>query len=810
MEEVLPNDHEFGTPARGSRNIFQIFWQRRGLIFFGVVAGITFGLLTYSQRPQIYRSTAQVLVVKKQSNVLPMSGVDPRMAVMEDYVATHLIVIKSPLVISKAVQKRNLGSLKSLQGRDPVGGILAGLVASRDAAKESGSSGGGNNIVNLCYSGSDTEDTEKILSAVIASYTDFLDETFTNTSNQTLRAINEAIGTINVGLDQKNKEYKEFRSKTPVTLMRGTDGLPIHHSTILDYQKRETESREQLESIEARLKEVQKAIEEKKPREFVLALGEKRYGNGVPNQSREVKANAMKLEEALLPLFAEEADLKTYVGEDHPQLVRVRERIKLTKEFYKRIEEIAREGESGPLSKDPVQNMLDAMLVEQRLARSNFNANKDRLAAEMAKSRANEEYYDRDKVFIDDIKRLQSVLDASLNRLQQINLAQGGGFDAKTLADPGPGAKVSPIFWQFFMLGALMGLGLSAAGAYLLDMADKSFRTPDEIRKRLGLSIIGHVPYVPAPTEPVMTVDGAGNPVELDPGLLALHQPMSPSSEGFRGIRTALYFNTHAQRHKVIQVTSPNMGDGKTTLITNLAVTIAQSGRKVLIVDADLRRPRVHRAFGLAGKIGLAEVIAGTAELDEAIQITVVPNLSVLPCGRRPQNPAELLTSPRFEDVLDDLRGAFDYVLIDTPPLLAVSDPCIVAPRMDGLILAIRVAKNGRPSAERARDILVGLKVNCIGLVVNGVGKHSSMSGYGYEHYKYADEYVTAYTSSPEEMHPEGPPESAQSAAHGATGESLKNSDFAAGKGAEPHKPVLKAAIEPSTNGHSTHALTGE
>src|SRR5262249_53791911 len=126
--------------------------------------------------------------------------------------------------------------------------------------------------------------------------------------------------------------------------------------------------------------------------------------------------------------------------------------------------------------------------------------------------------------------------------------------------------------------------------------------------------------------------------------------------------RTALFFSTQGDQHKVIQVTSPNMGDGKTTLIANLAVSIAQSGRRVLLIDADLRRPRIHRVFGVTGRIGLAEIITEAALPESAIQPTVIPNLFVLPCGRRPSNPAELLTSPRFEDLLDDFRGNYDYV----------------------------------------------------------------------------------------------------------------------------------------------------
>ncbi len=800
MDDLLESDQadKPSPPRSGGRNIFQVFWQRRGLIFFGGVLGVTLAVLTYSQRPSLYRATAQVLVVKKQEgNALSVTG----MVVMDDYVATHLIVIRSQTVVKMAVNKKDLGSLKSLQGRDPVGTIQAGLVAAREASKEGTS--GGNNILNLSYSGSDPSDVEVILRSVIESYKDFLDKTFENTSETTVALIRTAIDTLNTNLKTKNEEYRKFRNSSDL-LIRGENGVPDYESKILEYRKKETESHEQVELIEKRIKAIQKAVDEKKPREFILALAERRYEKGVSNQNRDQKANATALETALLPLFAQELDLKLFYGDDHPELIRVRNRIKLTRETYEHLDQIAREGEMAPVSNDPVRNMIQAMLVEQQLARTNYEFNKGLLDDELKTARRLEDQYQTDRDFLDHISRIKKVLDSTLRKLEEINLVRGvGGFEAKALAEPSPGAKTSPVLWQFLFMGAALGFGLAAVSAYLLDLADKSFRNPEEIRRRLGLPIVGHVPFVQTSAEPVMTVDGAGNPLELDPGLIALHQPTSPVSEGFRGIRTALYFKTHGQRHNVIQVTSPNMGDGKTTLITNLAVSIAQSGRKVLIIDADLRRPRVHRSFGLAGKIGLAEVIAGTAELDEAIQITVVPNLSVLPCGRRPQNPAELLTLPQFEDVIDDLRSAFDFVLIDTPPLLAVSDPCIIAPRVDGLLLTIRLSKNGRPSAERARDLLVGLRANCIGVVVNGVGKHGSMSGYGYEHYKYADEYTAAYStmdeSSVEQVR--------------VVPKVVEKIDLSAGTDAKPaENPVstLAGSVEPSTNGHPTHPPKGE
>src|SRR5262249_3549316 len=144
---------------------------------------------------------------------------------------------------------------------------------------------------------------------------------------------------------------------------------------------------------------------------------------------------------------------------------------------------------------------------------------------------------------------------------------------------------------------------------------------------------------------------------------------------------------TQGEGHKVIQVTSPNKGDGKSLLIANLAVSIAQSGKRVLLIDADCRRPRQHKVFNVRAESGLASVIGGMDDLPAAVVATAVPGLWLLPCGPVPPNPAELLTSPRFKHLLDEMREQYDFVLVDTPPLLAVTDPCVVAPRVDGLFL---------------------------------------------------------------------------------------------------------------------------
>jgi capsular exopolysaccharide synthesis family protein len=213
-----------------------------------------------------------------------------------------------------------------------------------------------------------------------------------------------------------------------------------------------------------------------------------------------------------------------------------------------------------------------------------------------------------------------------------------------------------------------------------------------------------------------------------------------------------LYFSAHGEVPKVIQVTSPDAGDGKTTLAANLAVSIAQSGKRIILIDADFRKPRQHKLFHVSSEVGLASVIAEQAELKEAIQPTAVENLDLLPCGPRPQNPAELLTSPRFKELLDAISEEYAWVLIDTPPLLAVSDPSVVAARVDGVLLVIRAAKNGRPNAERAREILYTLGANVVGVIVNGAARDGRAGGYGYHYgpYQYYDYYPGGQGEGPE------------------------------------------------------------
>jgi capsular exopolysaccharide synthesis family protein len=740
MTQPLPDfDAGASEPAapRASRSVLQVVWQRKALVALGAVIGLVLGSLLYAQRTPVYQSSAQILVVKKRSDILPVTGGDPRVSYVEDYVASHLRLIGSPLIVERAVKKRDLQGLKSFEGQgDPSGAIIGALGVARD--KEA-STGGPTNIINLSFRGSGAEDCGKVLAAVIESYQEFLDVTYRNVSDQTLDLITKARDILKKDLAEAQKKYAEFRQSSPL-LWKGKDGASIYQERVTVIEQQRSKLLIHEAELRERLKGVDKGLADGRSRESLLLM------MAAKEQKESGAAKVAGTEEQLLALALQERQLLDEGrGPDSYQVRSLRNRMKMLREFGK-TGTVLLPGEKREEGKKPGPDALERYLQVLRLDLQETEMLQHSLANLLdgmkLEARALSNYADEEDRLRGDITRAQKLHNATIDRLAEINLVRdAGGFVAQTLARPGPGAKIAPSLLQTLfgglMLGVLAGVGL----AYLVDVSDKSFRNPDEVRRRLGLPLIGHIPLLTPDAEAARKA-AAGEAVP-DPLLCTHYRPKSIDAEAYRAVRTALYFSTQGEGHKVIQVTSPNKGDGKSLMIANLAVSIAQSGKRVILIDADCRRPRQHKIFGVAAEAGLAAVIADRVEAKDVIQPTAVLGLSLLPCGPVPPNPAELLTSPRFKELLDAIREDYDFVLVDTPPLLAVTDPCAVAPRVDGIFLVVRLTRQGRPQAERARAILGTLAVNVLGVVVNGVTRQAGAGIYTAEQYEYA--YTESY-----------------------------------------------------------------
>lgn len=734
LEKGSAEHYEAGAGGP-SLSVFRVIWNHKALVLLGAVLGAIVGGLYFARCKPVYQSFGQVLVVKQRPDFSVIQGT-PATTYGDDVVASHLTLIRSQAIVGQAVKDYDLGSLPSFAGMgDPTGAIIGGLSVARDNDGSTTS-----NILSFSYKGGAPDDCARVLEAVIKSYGKFLTDTYRTNTQETVNLIADAKRYLEGDLEKLSKDYVKFREGSDL-LWKGNQGVNLDQETLNAIQTARSSLLIRRAETESKLKVFEKAVKDGMNREELLAIISK-SGSKMAWDNK-LQSGPAKEETALLDLLMQEQMLLQDFGKEHPKLQEVRKRIEIVREFLTNppVIDLASPDEDPKKTaelRDPV--VLYGQLLKSDLAEIDvLGKSMEQLHREVhdrARKMATEEV--KDEQLRADMQRKQALFDIILKRLQEASLVQqlGNQFETKLITPPSPGYQIDPKLLPILGLAICFGLAGGVGLGYLAEWSDKSFRSPQEIRGRLGIQVIGHIPVLK--TKVTASANGNGNGHAIDANLLAHHKPRSLEAEAYRGVRTALYFSVRGAKHKVVQVTSPNMGDGKTTLTTNLAVSMAQAGQRVVLVDADFRRPRVHKVFDVSARCGLASVIAGDAELDHAIQPSGIENLSLLPCGPIPQNPAELLTLPRFGELLEILRNRFDFVLIDTPPLLLVTDPCVVAPRVDGVILTIRVARNSRPQAERAKEILSTLGVEVLGVVVNGVGRQHGRAGYGYgyDHYK--------------------------------------------------------------------------
>ncbi|MCA9140595.1 MAG: CpsD/CapB family tyrosine-protein kinase, partial [Planctomycetales bacterium] len=381
-------------------------------------------------------------------------------------------------------------------------------------------------------------------------------------------------------------------------------------------------------------------------------------------------------------------------------------------------------------------NALDKQIEEQRF-----------LADELKEKEEKEASFQRQ---IESIKGLRHQLEQKLSAIDLADVS--GGIIVEPLMETGRAYVTGPDLKKDVVLYAMAGLGLSGLLAMLFEVSAKMFRSAEEVQRELRLPVLTHIPLDEGRVQtPKGMVDS--EIASLDPKLSVVHRPYSPAAEAVRGVRTALLFDRRQFNSKVFQITSPLPGDGKSTLAANVGCSIAQSGKKTLLIDLDLRSPRLSLRFNLEAKSGLTNVLNGEMGPAEAIHQTPIENLDILPCGPLPANPAEALTLAELGDVFQWARDNYDFVIVDTPPLLMVSDPTVVTTYVDAAMLVMRIRRRCKPNAKEAIAMLRSAGARVMGVVVNeidevsgGASYKSSASGsYQSIGYGYGDKYRRRY-----------------------------------------------------------------
>jgi len=332
-----------------------------------------------------------------------------------------------------------------------------------------------------------------------------------------------------------------------------------------------------------------------------------------------------------------------------------------------------------------------------------------------------------------DLDANRTLYEGLLQKLKEAGVAAGLRSSNIRIVDNArvPTFPSTPNIPRNLIVGLLAGLFGGIVLAFLLETLDTTVRTMEEAQSLAGLPALGFIPHsnlladsYPPYRRLTFQRVATTNPTTLP--LVAQIRPNSEVAESFRSLRTSILLSSAVKRPRVIMFTSPMPQEGKTTTCVNMAIVLAQKGGRVLLVDADLRRPGIHRAFGLSNSAGLSSVLAGLDSLENVIQgYEPQSNLLILPTGPTPPHPAELLGSDRMQELLEQLRVSYDHVILDSPPVNLVTDPAVLSPFMDAVLLVVRCGRTSKRSLRQAREQLLQINAPLTGIVVNDALFHS-------------------------------------------------------------------------------------
>ena len=314
----------------------------------------------------------------------------------------------------------------------------------------------------------------------------------------------------------------------------------------------------------------------------------------------------------------------------------------------------------------------------------------------------------------------EAVLKEQLAQMQVSGAANTGEVALVTPAQL-PVSPSSPKPVQDALLGLAAGLALGLGAAFLRESLDDRLASKEAAERAGGAPVLAMTPLVPSGRRP-------------EPVVTVLAEPSSPAAEAYRSLRTSLQFARQERRLRVILVTSPAVGDGKTSTLANLGVVFARAGERVLLVSGDLRRPKIGEFFGIDERVGLTSILLGEHTLEQAlVPVPGVDRLTLLPAGPIPPNPAEVLNGDQVRDIVGRLREQFDLVLIDSPPVLPVTDAAILSQYADATLMLAAAGQTRRADLHRAAEKLDQVGATILGIVLNKVTRQTSREyGYGY------------------------------------------------------------------------------
>ena len=696
------------------------FW----LILFFVVLCSGLSVLFYFKAPKTYESTAKIFVDEKSAP--SVNSNDRESFASEISIEKYLQTLKSTLILQPAIDR---GRFYDMELFDDCDDILYDLREKKSFAVKPADTKSNSGVIKLSFRGDTQRECKKVLDAIVDSFGRHIKSTTKNIGGENADIVQKAQGDWLNRLKQVEDEIKLLSIRPELVIVDGRVTDPYQMQLSLMHQD--------LHNLRSERNKINASIQSVK-RDQAMGRSSEDLVSEIMSEISDVSDGAYaRVQDQMVQLKVEEQELLNQYGDDHPQLKAIRRKIVAVSQM--RAEELAsiRSGNrnQGGVQQDMVAAFLEMMGRKVELLLSEESQIEQQIKSIQGKSTSVSALVEKMNALKRERDRLETGYAAIIERMSEMNALKEHLWRNLSVLDPPSVAeivapKLSVCLAAGLFLGGLSGLGFAA----FKDMAEKTFRSSDDVGELLGTPVIGHVNMFEK-----RRIRKHEDYLQLEPELVSIHQPSTPPAEAYRSIRTTIFFNAQKTNAKVIQLTSPIPGDGKSTTISNLAISIAQSGKRVILLDADFRKPVQHKLFGLDNSTGVTSVIYGETSWQDSAQVIIPGALSVLSAGPIPHNPAELLTSEQFPQLIETLKAEFDYVLIDTPPLLAVTDPAIVSSHVDLLYLVMRIRKGARTNAQEAQKILASMGGGLTGVVINGLRRQDQ------KYYNYGGRYGYQY-----------------------------------------------------------------
>ena len=684
-----------------------ILHRRWGFIFAFVVVGCL-GVLYTLHQPKIYEATTAILINPEPPtiNALDSGSGAEQWYFRDTYYDTQLKVMQSRHVAQRVIDDLGLATDPEFLGlteiKDPA--ILSKKLASKDAVSAlldmlRVDAVNGTRLVHIRIRHRNPQMAATLANTIAKAYSE-------QNAEQRLTSLNNTFEFI----DKQYKENEEKLAKARDDINAFKENHKILYSNPLEQQKI---TNQQLDYLNNKRVEIET---ERQRAGYVLSELKAIPVSADNVRSYDILVGTSSFESAMNECKALEREehklLVTYL-EKSPQVVAIREQISTCRN---NVLASMKNAVTGMNARHQALIKLNQELTSEihALQKEALELDQLRLLYEQVEAQKQEQ----ERLFEQSQKKLNEV---SLNRLLEVN-----NIRILDMAIA-PRKPVSP---NLIINGAITLLAALIAGVLivlLLELMDISVRSQSDIEERARLPFLGAVPKFPKGR----TYTGRGA------HRFIFENPNSPVIESIRTLRTTLAFQLKPDKSHVLLVTSAQPLDGKTMTSINLAVATAMSGQRVVLIEADMRRPRIYEALNLKPETGLSAVISNNKAVADALVETEVENLKLLPCGQIPNNPAELFDTKRFEEMLLELRSMFDVVIIDSPPVTVVTDALIISRHVHGVILVARANKTPLPLLVRTRELLEGVNAPIMGCVLNGVTPNSGGYYGGYYYNKY-------------------------------------------------------------------------